>query len=504
MEHIAELVGVTPAEVLGTCTLLRDVQARAGRHVPRQHLHEHLLPAASAPTSCSSHAEEHARHQGRRHHRRRHCSPSSDVECIAACTEAPCLQVNYRYRYRVTNDDFDQLVDDLRAGRLDDEIPPHGTLARGPPAHPRRPGRRAGAAPDDDDRAGLDHARPRSRRSRRRSRRRRRHDDHRRARRSSPARFDATTTRTPSSATWPPAATRACAPRSPTHAGRGHRRGQGRERCSAAAAPASPPASSGASARRACGPATSWSTATRASRAPTRTASSWSAIRTSSSRACLIACYADRAARRPSSTSAARWPSPRSAWRTALNEAYADGLHRQEHPRHRLQRRHRPALGRRRLHRGRGDGADREPRGQPRHAAPQAAVLPGRQGPVPAAHRSSTTSRRCPTCRGSCVNGGDGVRRARRRDVAGHAHVRGVRPRQAARRYEVEFGVTTFRDLIYAPELRRRHPRRQRSSRRSSPAARRRRGSSRSTSTCRSRPAPSARPARCSARAPSS
>ena len=25
-----------------------------------------------------------------------------DVECIAACTEAPCLQVNYRYRYRVT------------------------------------------------------------------------------------------------------------------------------------------------------------------------------------------------------------------------------------------------------------------------------------------------------------------------------------------------------------------------------------------------------------------
>ena len=30
-----------------------------------------------------------------------------DVECIAACTEAPCLQVNYRYRLRVTDDDFD-------------------------------------------------------------------------------------------------------------------------------------------------------------------------------------------------------------------------------------------------------------------------------------------------------------------------------------------------------------------------------------------------------------
>jgi NADH-quinone oxidoreductase subunit E len=52
------------------------------------------------------------------------------VECIAACTEAPCLQVNYRYRYRVTDGDFDALIDDLAAGRLDEEVPPHGTLAR--------------------------------------------------------------------------------------------------------------------------------------------------------------------------------------------------------------------------------------------------------------------------------------------------------------------------------------------------------------------------------------
>ncbi len=52
------------------------------------------------------------------------------AECQAACTEAPCLQVNYRYRYRVTTDELDALVDDLAAGRLDGEIPPHGTLAR--------------------------------------------------------------------------------------------------------------------------------------------------------------------------------------------------------------------------------------------------------------------------------------------------------------------------------------------------------------------------------------
>jgi NADH-quinone oxidoreductase subunit E len=52
------------------------------------------------------------------------------VECMAACTEAPALQVNYRYRFRVTAEAFDAMIDDLRAGRLDGEIPPHGTLAR--------------------------------------------------------------------------------------------------------------------------------------------------------------------------------------------------------------------------------------------------------------------------------------------------------------------------------------------------------------------------------------
>jgi NADH-quinone oxidoreductase subunit E len=51
------------------------------------------------------------------------------AECQAACTEAPTLQVNYRYRFRVTPSDFDTLIDDLRAGKLDNEIPPHGTVA---------------------------------------------------------------------------------------------------------------------------------------------------------------------------------------------------------------------------------------------------------------------------------------------------------------------------------------------------------------------------------------
>jgi NADH-quinone oxidoreductase subunit E len=70
------------------------------------------------------------------------------AECQAACTEAPTLQVNYRHRYRVTAESFDQLVDDLRAGRLDHEVPPHGTLGRNRQQIPAD--RRVGTeAPDD-------------------------------------------------------------------------------------------------------------------------------------------------------------------------------------------------------------------------------------------------------------------------------------------------------------------------------------------------------------------
>ena len=53
------------------------------------------------------------------------------AECQAACTEAPCLQVNYRYRYRVTHRATRRAVRrPARRARLDGEIPPHGTLAR--------------------------------------------------------------------------------------------------------------------------------------------------------------------------------------------------------------------------------------------------------------------------------------------------------------------------------------------------------------------------------------
>ena len=148
-------------------------------------------------------------------------------------------------------------------------------------------------------------------------------------------------------------------------------------------------------------------------------------------------------------------------------------LRRREHPRLRLLGRHRPALGRRRLHRRRGDRAHREPRGQPGHAPAQAAVLPGGQGPVPAADdRQQRRDAGQPAV--DRAQRRRRVRRARRRGEPGHPHVRGVRPREEARRLRGR----VRRHHLPRPALRARctaaASATATSSRRSSPAARRR------------------------------
>jgi NADH-quinone oxidoreductase subunit E len=128
MVHVAELLGITPAEVYGTASFYEMFKFEpVGRYCINVctniscqllggwellHHAEEVLGVHPGGTTADG------------------LFTLEDVECIAACTEAPALQVNYRYRYRVTADDFDQLVDDLRSGRLDDEVPPHGTLAR--------------------------------------------------------------------------------------------------------------------------------------------------------------------------------------------------------------------------------------------------------------------------------------------------------------------------------------------------------------------------------------
>jgi NADH-quinone oxidoreductase E subunit len=78
-----------------------------------------------------------------------------DAECLALCGNAPCLTVNWRFFGDVDLEAFDSLVEDLRGGRLDEEVPPHGTLSRvrrsvGLPAGPVQAAPSNGAGPDTD------------------------------------------------------------------------------------------------------------------------------------------------------------------------------------------------------------------------------------------------------------------------------------------------------------------------------------------------------------------
>ena len=128
MEHIAELVGTTPAQVLGTCSFYEMF---------KRHPVGTYLVNICTNISCQIMGGEELLHHAEQTLgiRAGGTTPDGaitleDVECIAACTEAPCLQVNYRYRHRITIEEFDQLIEDLRAGKLADQIPPHGTLAK--------------------------------------------------------------------------------------------------------------------------------------------------------------------------------------------------------------------------------------------------------------------------------------------------------------------------------------------------------------------------------------
>jgi NADH-quinone oxidoreductase subunit E len=128
MQQIGELVGATSAEVLGTATFYEMFKFEpVGKY----------LMNICGTMSCQLLGSENLMHHAEHKLGIKAGSTTPDglitlehAECQAACTEAPCLQVNYRHRFRVTTDSLDSLIDDLQHGRLDSEIPPHGTLGR--------------------------------------------------------------------------------------------------------------------------------------------------------------------------------------------------------------------------------------------------------------------------------------------------------------------------------------------------------------------------------------
>lgn len=127
IEHIAELVDCTPAEILGTCTFYEMFK--------RKPVGKYLVNVCTNISCQLLGAEELLHHAEHKLGVRPGGTTGDgvftleDVECLAACTEAPCVQVNYRYFHKVSHGDFDQLIADLKAGNRT-EVPAHGTLAK--------------------------------------------------------------------------------------------------------------------------------------------------------------------------------------------------------------------------------------------------------------------------------------------------------------------------------------------------------------------------------------
>ncbi len=128
MEEIAGLVGVTPAEVRGTATFYDMLHTEP--------VGKYLVSICTNIACLLGGAEELLEHAERTLGvRAGGTTPDGtitleDAECLAACDRTPCVTVNHRYVGGLTPEDFDGLVSDLRAGRRDAEIPPHGTLVR--------------------------------------------------------------------------------------------------------------------------------------------------------------------------------------------------------------------------------------------------------------------------------------------------------------------------------------------------------------------------------------
>ena len=128
--HIAELVDVMPAEVHGVATFYEMFK--------HHELGRYLIGVCTNLSCMLLGADEllaHAESQlgikvggttvdG--------TFTLEQMQCLAACGGAPCIQVNYRYFENVTAERFDGIVATLSSGG-DPEgqaIPPHGTLSR--------------------------------------------------------------------------------------------------------------------------------------------------------------------------------------------------------------------------------------------------------------------------------------------------------------------------------------------------------------------------------------
>ena len=128
MSEIAELVGVTAAEVRGTATFYDMLHTEpVGRYVVA--VCTNIACILDGAAELLAHAEERlgirvgaTTEDG--------LFTLEESECLADCDFPPCVQVNHRFVRTTTAEQFDRFLDELAEGGHAEDIPPHGTLVR--------------------------------------------------------------------------------------------------------------------------------------------------------------------------------------------------------------------------------------------------------------------------------------------------------------------------------------------------------------------------------------
>ena len=153
MEDIAKLVGCSPAEVRGTASFYDMLHIEpVGRYVFA--VCTNIACMLAGAYEVLSHAEQRL---GIRVGQTTHDQMFTlkEAECLGGCDKAVCVQVNHRFFGPIDEQGFDDLADDLAAGRLAATVPPHGVLNRvhhavGLPAKAAKAAKAAAAATAND------------------------------------------------------------------------------------------------------------------------------------------------------------------------------------------------------------------------------------------------------------------------------------------------------------------------------------------------------------------
>jgi NADH-quinone oxidoreductase subunit E len=108
MEEIAHLVGVTAAEVQGTCSFYTMFKRRPCGALIVSVCTNVTCLVTGGPEILDALTERYGDDDA---------VTVEEVECLAACGGAPALQVNYEYHEHMTPQTAERVVDDYKSGR---------------------------------------------------------------------------------------------------------------------------------------------------------------------------------------------------------------------------------------------------------------------------------------------------------------------------------------------------------------------------------------------------